>query len=105
MRRDVEILERALGVMWDTVKDVFTFVTKLKENPPTKKGILSTTSSLFDPVGFLLPFLIVARLLLQELWRRGYDWDQEIERKLLDVWNKWLGGVKLLSKKSAITII
>ena len=70
---DVEKLERALGIWWETSNDVFTFVTKLKPNPPTKRGILSTTSSLFDPLGFLLPFLIVARLILQELWRQGYD--------------------------------
>ena len=98
MEIDVEKLERALGVYWDTVKDVFTFVTNLKDNPATKKGILSTSSSLFDPLGFLVPFLIVARLLLQELWRQGYEWDQPIEGKLLDIWNKWLDGVKLLDQ-------
>ena len=76
--------------------DVLTFITKLKSNPPTKRGILSTASSLFDPLGFLLPFLIVARLLLQELWRQEYGWDQEIDGKLLSMWNKWLAGVELL---------
>ena len=85
---NVEKLERALGIMWDTATDKFMFVAKLKENKPTKRGILSTASSLFDPLGFLLPFLIVARMLLQELWRLDLDWDQQIEGKLLDVWNK-----------------
>ena len=82
--------------MWDTINDMFTFIAKLKDNPPTKLGILSTSSSLFDPLGFLAPFLLVARLLIQDLWRLGYEWDQVIEGKLLDLWNKWLEGVKLV---------
>ena len=93
---DVEQLERALGIMWDTINDVFTFVSKVKANEPTKLGILSTSSSLFDPLGFLAPFLLVARLLIQDLWRLGYDWDRVIDGKLLEIWEKWLEGVKLV---------
>ena len=93
---DGEHLERALGVLWDTITDEFTFVTTLKENLPTKRGILSTTGSLFDPLGFVCPFLVVGRLLLQELWRQEYSWDQPIEGKLLDLWKKWLQGVEQL---------
>ena len=96
LQLDVEKLERALGISWDTLNDVFTFVEKLKKNPPSKLGILSTASSLFDPLGFLIPFLLVARLLLQDLWRLGYDWHTEIEGKLLEVWMRWLEGVKLV---------
>ena len=61
---DVEQLERALGIMWDTINDVFTFVSKVKANEPTKLGILSTSSSLFDPLGFLAPFLLCYIVLL-----------------------------------------
>ena len=93
---DAENLERALGIYWDTVSDVLTFIEKLKDNPPTKLGILSTSSSLYDPLGFLIPFLLTARLLLQELWRLEYDWHTEIEGKLLDVWKKWLENVKFV---------
>ena len=95
---DIEKKERALGVSWDTVKDVFTFPTKLKEAPVTKRGILSTTNALFDPLGFLSPFILKAKILLQELWRLNYDWDQEIEEKMQNHWEKWIEGAKKVSK-------
>ena len=94
---DIEKTERALGVSWDTVKDVFTFPTKLKDAPITKRGILSTTSSLFDPLGFLSPFILKAKILLQELWRLNYEWDQEVDEKMLNHWNRWLDGAKKVS--------
>ena len=85
---DTEQKERALGVSWNTALDVFTFPTKLKDAPVTKRGILSTTSALFDPLGFLSPFILKAKVLLQELWRLNYEWDEEIEEKMKIHWEK-----------------
>ena len=50
-----EKMERALGTAWETTTDVFTFTTQIKEAPPSKRGVLATTSSLLDPMGFLVP--------------------------------------------------
>ena len=94
---DTEQKERALGVSWNTALDVFTFPTKLKDAPVTKRGILSTTSALFDPLGFLSPFILKAKVLLQELWRLNYEWDEEIEDKMKIHWEKWLEGAKKVS--------
>ena len=89
---DGEKLERALGVSWDTVKDVFTFITKLPESSVSKRGILKTTATLFDPIGFLIPFILLAKILLQELWRRGCGWDEEIPEDCKEQWRKWKAG-------------
>jgi hypothetical protein len=91
---DVERLERALGVFWDTANDVLTFKANLKENPPTKRGVLSTSASLYDPLGFIVPFLITARIILQELWRRDVGWDEVLEGDLRVLWDRWLDGAK-----------
>ena len=42
--------EAALGVLWDVEKDMCTFSVKLKEKPGTRRGMLSTLSSIFDPL-------------------------------------------------------
>ena len=55
--------ERALGMAWNVQDDVFTFTTTLKDGN-TKRGILSITTSLFDPIGFLAAFILVAKLIL-----------------------------------------
>ena len=43
---------RALGLHWDADSDTFMFKVVPTNKPPTKRGILSTVSSLFDPLGF-----------------------------------------------------
>ena len=95
---DVERLERALGVFWDTVNDILTFKANLKENPPTKRGVLSTSASLHDPLGFIIPFLITARIILQELWRRDVGWDDVLEEDLRVLWNRWLDGARRVTE-------
>ena len=89
---DGEHVERALGVHWDTTNDMITFSSNLKAAPPTKRGILRTTSSLFDPLGLLTPYTVVAKLLLQDLWRSGCGWDDEVVGPLRSRWEKWLEG-------------
>ena len=49
------INEQTLGVKWDVTKDVFTFDT-VKEEDATKRDILKTVASIFDPAGFVAPF-------------------------------------------------
>ena len=47
-------IERTLGVQWVIAKDVFLFKVCEPKQPPTKRGILSAVSSLFDPIGFFV---------------------------------------------------
>ena len=60
---------RALGLHWDADLETSQFKVIPTNKPPTKRGILSTVSSLYDPLGFLGPFLLPAKVTLQELWR------------------------------------
>ena len=41
----------------------------------SKRGILSFTTSIFDPLGILTPFTLEPKLLIEELWSRKIDWD------------------------------
>ena len=42
-------VERTLGGQWDVEKDVFVFTVREPNQPPTRRGILSAVSSLYDP--------------------------------------------------------
>jgi hypothetical protein len=46
----------------------------------------------------LSPFAIRAKVLLQELWRIGVTWDEEIEESLLKRWQDWQDDLLNLSK-------
>ena len=70
--------ERALSVLWCVENDKFGFKVNVKERPCTRRGILSIVSSIYDPLGLAVPFILPAKLLLQDLCRKGIAWDDEI---------------------------
>ena len=73
---------KALGVSWKPNKDIFCFSTALPELKLLKKRtLLSTISKLFDPMGWLAPFFINFKCLMQQLWVQGLDWDSEVDQK------------------------
>ena len=49
-------LERTLGVQWRVESDSFEFSVVLQDKPCTRRGILSTVSSIYDPIGFVAPW-------------------------------------------------
>ena len=71
-------VERALGVQWDVEKDLFTFSIAIKPHQTTRRGILSTVCSVFDPLGFLAPITLVAKQILQKLCILKLSWDEKI---------------------------
>ena len=51
-------VERALGVHWNIDNDYLGFKINLKDRPLTRRGILSTISSVYDPLGTAAPFVL-----------------------------------------------
>ncbi|UYV60184.1 hypothetical protein LAZ67_1000270 [Cordylochernes scorpioides] len=76
-----------LGLQWQPRTDGFTFKgIALPLNSMTKRGILSQVAKIFDPLGWISPFTTTIKLILQELWKTGLEWDdpipEELRRKL-----------------------
>jgi len=42
----------------------------------TKREVLQQSSRLYDPLGFLAPITVQAKILLQELWQLKIKWDE-----------------------------
>jgi len=60
---------KALGLYWHPNKDGFGFNLKFSLNPIfTKRSILSTVARLFDPLGYLAPVILAAKILFKEVW-------------------------------------
>ena len=79
IKSDTLPLERALGVYWDTELDSFCFKIKIPDKAPTRRHILSIASTIFDPMGFVSPFIMPAKLVLQNLCRKGLGWNDEVQ--------------------------
>ena len=84
-------------------EDVFTFNfnTAEQELKFTKRSFLKRIAMLFDPLGFLAPFIIRAKILMQEIWIVGVGWDDPLPdemNKKIKIWFdelKDLGRVKV----------
>ena len=93
-------VERTLGLQWRLEDDAFTFsVLRSKPSPSgcTKRRLLKGVMSLFDPLGFLTSFTVRAKILLQDVWRSGIGWDDELPSELQEQWEKWWSELESLS--------
>ncbi|XP_051169415.1 uncharacterized protein LOC127286855 [Leptopilina boulardi] len=97
-------ITKVLGLSWCTQDDCFKFTTQISTQSMeriTKRSILSEVAQLFDPLGFLSPFTIRAKILLQELWLEKIGWDELISELLI---KKWLKFKREFSQLSTISI-
>ena len=91
-------LERALGVQWFVESDEFHFKVELKDRPLTRRGILSTVSSIYDPLGLIAPFLLQGKRILQGICKDGAHWDDPVPDNIRMHWARWRGDLLNLSK-------
>ena len=83
-------VERVLGVQWCVESDQFRFRLTVSEKPFTRRGILSTVASIYDPLGCLAPFILLGKLILQHMCKENCKWDQSLSKELTPQWERWL---------------
>ncbi|CAC5415473.1 unnamed protein product [Mytilus coruscus] len=78
LEADSKPLQRSLGLSWDVNTDNFLFQLSSENKPITRRWILSTINSIYDPLGFLAPVIIQGKLLLRKIVSETVDWDQPL---------------------------
>ena len=78
--------------------DSFEFNVQLPDKPVTHRGILSVRSTVFDPLGFLSPFILPAKQITQEACRLKLGWDDDLPEELQQRWREWKDEAPELSK-------
>lgn len=76
--------------------DTFTFSVAKDIKPFTRRGVLSTVNSVFDPLGFLAPITIPGRLLLRELTADLSEWDVPLPEDKFSKWKAWQDSLQEL---------
>ena len=89
-----------IGIWWNSTEDLFIVTASpvLPDFQTMKWNVLHKESTIFDPLGFVCLYVIVAKILLQELWIRDYDWDDEVQNEIaykIRDWFKQLKEVKI----------
>lgn len=88
---------KILGVQWDPAGDIFTYsLSDVPEIEYTKRSILSHVARIFDPLGWLTPFILKAKLLLQDLWRQNISWDELVPSNISQDWRDFILDLKNL---------
>ncbi|XP_018376010.1 PREDICTED: uncharacterized protein LOC108769488 [Trachymyrmex cornetzi] len=92
---------KVLGIKWLPATDSFSFCVKLAlPAPETKRTILSTIAKLFDPLGWLTPVIVVAKILMQQLWATKCQWDDTIPSQLMQKWQHYYAQLPQLQNIS-----
>ncbi|XP_070075699.1 uncharacterized protein [Drosophila takahashii] len=67
---DTESTAKTLGVRWKATSDEFFFAPPDLSNEATltKRHVLSQIAKVFDPAGWLAPFVVCAKIFMQEIW-------------------------------------
>ena len=73
---------------------MFHFTVNIKDHELTRRGLLSTISSVYDPLGFLSPLLLNAKAVLQELCALKLSWDDPLPVKYVIEWNKLVADIQ-----------
>ncbi|XP_071577544.1 uncharacterized protein [Temnothorax nylanderi] len=80
---------KILGIGWNPTSDIFEFRVSLADAlPESKRSILSTIAKFYDPLGWVTPVTITAKIFMQSLWRETLNWDDVISAPLLTRWKE-----------------
>ncbi|GFR19146.1 DUF1758 domain-containing protein [Trichonephila clavata] len=95
--------QMVLGLSWDVISDELS--CKLPSNidctqgkPVTKRVLLSVINSVYDPIGFTAPALLLPKLLMQEAWRGKIGWDEVLPVELEHKYRLWERTMHFMSK-------
>ena len=93
-------IDRTLGVIWLINNDEIGFRIEFTDKPLTRRGILSTICSIYDPLGLASPFLLEGRRILQQLVKQKLDWDEQIPSPQRVCWEKWRHDICQLKSRT-----
>ncbi|XP_025264482.1 uncharacterized protein LOC105257606 [Camponotus floridanus] len=76
-----------LGLQWHPATDDFSFATRHIALPSvTKRSVLSLVAQLFDPLGWLAPVVVRAKIAFQSTWLQGLEWDAPLDDASASAW-------------------
>ncbi|XP_057335042.1 uncharacterized protein LOC130673847 [Microplitis mediator] len=97
---DPDSSTKILGMYWSSHSDQFYFTYSPPCSTPkfTKRIILSEIAQIFDPLGFLAPLIIRAKVFMQELWLEKLSWDTPLAANQRHKWRNFKNELKFISE-------
>ena len=98
LRHDALPIQRSLGTYWCIESDTLGFRIERKDKPLSLRGIFSTISSVYDPLGTVSPVILTSKQILQDLCRPKVNWDDPLLDEIIARWERWRSELPLLEK-------
>jgi hypothetical protein len=97
---DLDEVVKTLGLRWNPATDEFSFKVSLSTAPQvlTKRILLSEMAKIFDPLGWLAPAVIRAKIIIQKLWKLEMDWDEPLPEEIGDEWLTYRSNLPCIEK-------
>lgn len=90
---------KTLGLRYNPTTDEFSYKINTPLKPKfTKRGILSMAASIYDPIGWLLPVIMMLRIMIQRLWQQKLNWDEPVDEGTQMKFTKCLVTLQLLNQ-------
>ena len=84
-----------MGLNWDKWRDIFRVEIPTESHRLTKRNILKTLASIYDPLGFISPVLLIGKILFRNLYDLRMPWDNEIPQEIENKSVKWVNGLNI----------
>ncbi|XP_047027719.1 uncharacterized protein LOC124635810 [Helicoverpa zea] len=89
---------KILGLQWDPNLDLFTYSQSEFTPKFTKRSILSNVARIYDPLGWLTPMVLKAKLILQALWKLQLNWDDPVPDSIAHQWTEFVSELSYLKQ-------
>ena len=97
---------------WDKQRDTFRVEIPTESQCLPKRNILKTLASIYKPLEFISPVLLIGKILFRNLCDLRIPWDNEIPQEIENKCVKWVNGLnikieipRLISIRETITNI
>lgn len=67
--------------------------------------MLSQICKLFDPLGLVGPIVTSAKIIIQDLWNLGIEWDKSVPMHVYKNWNQIKSQLRLLEELQILRLI
>ncbi|KAF8354071.1 hypothetical protein PRIPAC_95694 [Pristionchus pacificus] len=89
-------VQKLLGIHWDPSTDDLSIriPSLIRHTAETKRSMLSTIASIYDPLGLLQPLTLQAKSLVQQLWCDNLKWDQSVNHSIQSQFHELLSDIE-----------
>ena len=83
---------KLLGLPWDKVEDTLAVTFSGDSHEATKRDVLRSLASIYDPLGVASPVTLVGKMVFREACDRHLPWDAVLPKELKAQWEKFKGN-------------